>query len=75
NLAEEEKMVVQALEKAEAIRIAEIDQGRFEGRFEEKIRTAQMMLKRGEALEKIVEYTDLSTREIQALQTNSTTEI
>ena len=80
NLAEEEKMVVQALEKAEAIRIAEIDQGRFEGRLEgrlegrfegdlsRKVKIALTMLEDGEPLVKIQKYSELPEGEILALQ-------
>ncbi|MCL1996673.1 MAG: PD-(D/E)XK nuclease family transposase [Defluviitaleaceae bacterium] len=80
NLAEEEKMIVQALEKAEAIRIAEIDQGRFEGRvegrmeghLEKALQIAQAMLEDGESFAKIKRYTGLQESEILALKANST---
>jgi len=78
NLAEEEKMIIQALEKAEAIRLAELDQsfydgrleGRTEGQFVEKMQTAQFMLEDGEPFAKIKRYTGLSDNEILALQAN-----
>ena len=66
NLAEEEKMIIAALEKAEAIRIAEIDQGRFE----KAIEIAMRMLSKKEPLEKIIDYTELPPNEILALQAN-----
>ena len=75
-------MIIQALEKAEAIRLAELDQsfydgrlegraeGRTEGQFVEKLQTAQAMLEDGEPLAKIKRYTGLSESEILALQAN-----
>ncbi|MCL1997847.1 MAG: PD-(D/E)XK nuclease family transposase [Turicibacter sp.] len=82
NLAEEEKMIVAALEKAEAIRIAEIDQGRFEGRLEGllegrvegrvegRLETALSLLHDGFPIEMVKKHTKLSESEILALQTN-----
>ncbi|MCL1991915.1 MAG: hypothetical protein FWG66_03090, partial [Spirochaetes bacterium] len=72
NLAEEEKMVVQALEKAEAIRIAEIDQGRFEGRLEGQLKVAISLLKDGFPPEMVKKHTGLPEGEIQALLANLT---
>ncbi|MCL1992334.1 MAG: Rpn family recombination-promoting nuclease/putative transposase [Spirochaetes bacterium] len=73
NLAEEEKMVVEALEKADAIRIAEIDQGRFEGDLSRKVKIAVSLLEDGFPLEMVKKHTELSESEILALRANLTT--
>ena len=74
--------VTELLEKAEAIRLDEIDQSFFEGRMlgnkegwaegslERQIKTAHSMLQDDFPLEKIAEYTELSPSEILALQAN-----
>ena len=78
NLAEEEKIVVDLLEKAEADRVAEIHQGFLDGRQEgfldgesnRSIKVAKIMLTDGEPIERIMRYTELSELEIKSLQTN-----
>ena len=71
NLAEEERMVIAALERAEADRVAEIHQGFLDGQLEgqkaEKLRTARNMLNNGESVEKIQLYTGLSADFIKSL--------
>ena len=56
--------VAELLEKAEAIRLDEIDQARFEGRLE----TALSLLQDGFPIEMITKHTELPTSEILALQ-------
>ena len=68
NLAEEEKRVIAALEKAEAIRVAEIHQGFLDGEDNRSIKTAKVMLEDGEPIERIMRYTDLSETEIKSLR-------
>ena len=67
NLAKEEKMVIDMLEKAEAIRVAEIHQDFLDGQDKRTIEFAKIMLNKGEPIEKIVEYTGLSADYIKSL--------
>ena len=67
NLAEEEKMVITALEKWEDIRMAEIHQGFLDGKDRQIREFAKLMLKNGESIEKIMLYTGLSEESIQLL--------
>jgi hypothetical protein len=68
NLAEEEKVVIAALEKAEADRVAEIHQGFLDGRQTERMEFAKIMIKNGEPIEKITMYTNLSSEYVKSLQ-------
>jgi len=75
NLAEEEKIVIEALEKAEAIRIDEIHQGFLDGQQKgflsgqdnRSVEIARNMLQNNEPLEKIKIYTGLTVDYIESL--------
>ena len=67
NLAEEEKIVVEALEKAEAIRIAENHQSFLDGQDKRTVEIARNMMQNNEPLEKIKIYTGLSADYIESL--------
>ena len=60
--------VAELLEKAEAIRLDEIDQARFKGGLQAATKMARSLLRDGYSIEKIAEYTELPTSEILALQ-------
>ena len=70
NLAEEEKMVIDVLEKAEAIRVAEIHQGFLDGIADGVAKVAKSLLEDGEPVEKIMKHTGLSEKEIKSLMIN-----
>ena len=82
NMAEEEKLVIEALQKDEAIRIAENQQsfidgrqegfldGRQEGFLDGIAKVAKSLIEDGEPIEKIMRHTGLSEVEINSLQTS-----
>ena len=76
NLGEEEKKVVQALEKAQAIIDAECSSaffdGKDEGKDERSVEIAFSMLQDGDALEKIARNTGLSLEQVRQLQSQPT---
>ena len=69
-LDEEEKKMIMRIDKAKAIKQAEIDYARKEGKMEEKLKVAANCLKLDMAPEQIVQITGLSIEQINELKEN-----